>query len=112
MLSRGLPPRFLADSSPLRKLPSRNRPDNDERLLPRRHRVRQRGIRRLVRQILLAGEEPQERPALLPDLVADPPPQHRIAGLNRVEDRAKRYRAVDVEFHLATAVPRRSEAVP
>ena len=31
----------------------------------------QRGIRRFMRQILLAGEEPDERPALLRDLIAE-----------------------------------------
>ena len=40
-----------------------NGPHDKQRLLPGRHRVGQRRIRRLVGQILLAGEEPQERPA-------------------------------------------------
>ena len=44
-------------------------------------------------KILLAGEEPHERPALLRDVVADRPAQHRIAGLERVEDRALRDRS-------------------
>ena len=39
-----------------------------------------------MRQILLAGEEPDERPALLRDVVADRSAQHRIAALERVED--------------------------
>ena len=58
-------------------------------------------VRRLVRQVLLAGEEPHERPALLRDVVADRAAQHRIAGLQRIEDRALRHRARDVELHLA-----------
>ena len=41
----------------------------------------------LVGQILLAGEEPHERAALLRDVVADRPTQHRIAVLEGVEDR-------------------------
>ena len=68
---------------------------------PARDRVGQRGIRRLMGQVLLAGEEPQERPAPLGDVVADRPAQHRIAGLERVEDRALRGRALDAELHLA-----------
>src|SRR2546426_4003600 len=52
-------------------------------------------------QILLAGEEPHERPAPLRDVVADGPAQHRIAGLERVEDRALRDRTFDVDLHLA-----------
>jgi hypothetical protein len=39
-------------------------PDDQERLGPRHHRVRQRGVRQLVGQILLAGEEPHERAPL------------------------------------------------
>ena len=69
-----------------------NGPDDQKRLRPRRDRVGQRGVRRLVGQVLLAGEEPHERPALLRDVVADRPAQHRIAGLERVEDRALRDR--------------------
>ena len=38
-----------------------------------------------MREILLAGEEPHERPALLRDVVADRAAQHRIARLERVE---------------------------
>src|SRR5437588_1644584 len=86
-----------------------NGPDNDKRLLPRRDRIGQWGIRRLMRQILLAGEEAQERPALLRDLVADRPAQHRIAGLKRVENRPQRDRAVELELHLAANVRQRSQ---
>jgi hypothetical protein len=109
MLSRGLPPGFLADSSSLQKLSSRNGPDNDKRLLPRRHRLGQRGVRGLVRQILLAGEEAQERPPLLRDLVADRPAQHGIAGLERVEGRPQRDRAVELKFYFVADVRQRSE---
>jgi hypothetical protein len=53
-----------------------------------------------VGQILLAGEEPYERSALLRDLIADRPAQHRIAGLEGVEDRALRDRPLDVEIDI------------
>src|SRR5437773_5779823 len=81
-------------------LPAGHGADDQERLRTRRHRVRQRGIRRFVGQILLASEEAHERPAPLRDLVADRPAQHRIAGLERVEDRALRGLCLDVELHL------------
>src|SRR5439155_1295763 len=74
---------------------------DQKRLGTERDRVGQRGVRRLVGQILLAGEEPHERPALLCDLVADRPEQHGIAGLEGVEERALRGSALDVELHLA-----------
>src|SRR5260370_11873896 len=51
-------------------------------------------------QILPAGEESQERPALLRDVVTDRAAQHGIAGLERVEDRALRGRTLDVELHF------------
>ena len=60
-------------------------------------------------QIFLAGEEPQERPALLRDLVADRPAQHGIASLERVEDRSQRDRAVELKFYFAADVRQRSE---
>src|SRR5262245_6219008 len=82
-------------------LPSGHGAHDQERLGPLRHRVRQRRVRGLVRQILLAGEEPHERPALLRDVVAQRPPRHRIAGLERVEHRALGGRSLHPELHLA-----------
>src|SRR5438876_2956536 len=78
-----------------------NGPDDEKRFCPRRDRVGQRGVRRFVGQILLAGEEPQERTALLRDVVADRPAQHWIARLERVNDRALRGLTLNVELHLA-----------
>src|SRR5271157_961950 len=52
-------------------------------------------------QILLAGEEPQERPALPGDVVADRPAKHWITGLESVEDRALGRRTFNPEFHLS-----------
>src|SRR5437016_4667764 len=81
-------------------LSARNRPDDEKRLRPRRDRAGQGSVRRFVGQVLLAGEEPDERPALVRDVVADRAAQHRIAGLQRVEDRTLCDRASDIERHL------------
>src|SRR5271167_2967879 len=62
-------------------------------------------------QILLAGEEAQEWPALLRDVVADRTTQHRVAGLDRVEDRALRNRSLDFELQLSTNVGQRSQVL-
>jgi hypothetical protein len=62
-----------------------------------------------MRQILLAGEKAQERPALLRELIADRPAQHGIAGFERVEDRSQRDRAVELKFYFAADVRQRSE---
>src|SRR6266550_1063453 len=85
------------------RLPSGNRPDHEEGLRPLNDRVGQRSVRRLVRQVPLAGEEPQEGPPPLGDVVADRAAQHGIAGLERVQHRAPRDRPPrrDVERHLA-----------
>src|SRR5881409_2987783 len=82
---------------------------DQKRLCAHRDRVGQRRIRRFVGQILLAGEDPHERSALLRDVVADRPAQHRIPGLERVEDRALRGPTLDVELHLAVDVRERPQ---
>src|SRR5262245_20664306 len=64
--------------------------DDQKWLGSRCDRVGQRGVRRLMGEILLAREEPHERAAHLSDVVADRPSQHRIAGLERVKDRTLR----------------------
>src|SRR5437763_531905 len=53
-------------------------------------------------QIALAREEPQERPSLLGDVVADRAAQHGIARLERIQYRGARDRPPvrDVERHL------------
>jgi hypothetical protein len=67
----------------------------------RRHRRGQRGIGKLIGQVLLAGEEAQEWPALLRDLIADRPAKHGIPGFESVEHRALRGLSFDFEIHLA-----------
>ena len=91
-------------NSGIPRLAAGNGPYNEKGFRPRRDLVGQRGIRRLMGQILLAGEEPQEGSSLLRDVVAGRPPQHRIAGLERVEDRALRNRTLNVEPHLTVYV--------
>src|ERR1051325_335658 len=82
-------------------LPTRDRSDHEKRLRPRRHGIGKRGVRRGVRQVSLAREEPQERPAPLGDVVADRAAQHGIPRLERVQHRAPGDPAGDVEGHLA-----------
>ena len=58
-------------------------------------------VRRLVRQIFCAGKEPHEGTPLSTDMIADGPLQHRITGLQSVEDRTDRSLACDFDRHLA-----------
>src|SRR5262245_18648166 len=82
-------------------LAARHRAHDQERLVARGHRVGQRGVGGLVGQVLLAGEESDERPALLRHLVADRAAQHRVRRLEGVEDGARGDRRGHVELHLA-----------
>jgi hypothetical protein len=57
-----------------------------------------------VGEIFLAGEETQERSALLCAVVANGAAQHGIAGFERIEDGALRDRTLDFEFDLTADV--------
>jgi len=90
-------------------LASGNRSDDQKRLFPRRDSVRQWSVRRLVGKILLAGEESQERPALLRNMIADRTAQHGIPGLKSIEHRPLRNRTLDLECRLAAGMGQRSQ---
>ena len=60
-------------------------------------------------KVFLAGKKPQEGSPFARDLVADRPSQHRIAGLERVEDRSLRDRGVNLKLHLAAHVRQRAK---
>ena len=90
-------------------LPSCNGPYDDERLRPRCDCVRQRCVWQLMRQILPAGKEPQERSALFTTMITDRPTQHRIPGLERVQHGVLRSLAFKVELHLAANLCQRAQ---
>lgn len=65
-----------------------------------------RSIGRLMRQILLAGEEAKERAALAGDLVTSRAAQHRVLLLQRIENRSAGDRSRDFELDfVARRVP-------
>jgi hypothetical protein len=86
-----------------------NGPDDQKGLLPGRDFVGQWGIRRFMGQILLAGEEPQEWPALLRDMVSNGASKHGIASLERVKNRTLRGRALNFELHLTVDARQRPQ---
>src|SRR5271156_7237573 len=57
-----------------------NGADDEERFPSRGNLVRQRGVQFLMRKVFAAGEESQEGPALLRDVIAYRSAQHRVAG--------------------------------
>ena len=85
-------------------LTASNGPDHNKRLFPGCDCIGERGVGRLVGEVFFAGEEAQERAALLRVVVADGAAQHGIAGLERVQHRALRDRALDFERHLTADV--------
>ena len=78
--------------------------DDEEGLRTRGDRVGERRVRQLVGEILATSEEPQERPALLRDVIADRAAQHRVAGFERIDDRTLRSHTLNVELHFAADV--------
>lgn len=75
--------------------------DDQERLCAADDRFGQGCVRGLVREVLLAGEEPQEWSALLRLVVANGAAQDGILLFERIENRTLRDGAVDGERHLA-----------
>src|SRR5271170_2642323 len=65
-------------------LPSGNCADDEERFCARSYRRRQRRVRWVEREVLLAGEKAQERTALEGHVIPDGPAQHGIASLQRI----------------------------
>ena len=53
-----------------------------------------------MRQVVLAGEEADERPPVLVDGVADCPEKHRIPFLEGVQQRTLRRNTVDLDLYL------------
>src|SRR5437763_15920224 len=104
MYLKSSPPVLLKKSSP-----TSNRTDHEERLRPRYDRLREWGVRWGMSQVPLARKEPQERPALLGDVVADRAAQHGITRLERVQHRVPGDPAGDVERpHPAPLLQRES----
>jgi WS/DGAT C-terminal domain len=97
--------RGLAELSKVNGLTACHRPDDEIRFRAAGYRVRQRRLRWFVGQILLAGEEPDERAALAVPVIAD----GRVPGFQRVEHRALGDLSGDSEFHLAVHVGQRPQ---
>src|SRR5258705_6654632 len=72
-------------------------------------RLGKRGIGGFVGQILAAGEETEKGPALLGDVVADGAAEHRVTGLERVEDRALGNQLLNLELDFALDAGQRSK---
>jgi len=87
--------------SATRQLATRHRGDDQVRFLTHGDLLGQQRVGLGVRQVLLAGEEPDERPPLAAVLVTYRAAQHRVPGLQRVEHRALGHLARDRQLNLA-----------
>jgi len=74
-----------------------------------RNRLRQLRIRRFMREVLLAGEETDEGPALFCNVVANRAAQHRVSILQRIEYGSLRDRAVNVKLHFPAHTSQRPQ---
>jgi len=83
--------------------------EDQEGLGPRGDGVWQRSVGLLVGEILAAGEETQERAALLRDVIADRAAEHRVTGFERVENGALRGLASDLELNFTANVRQSSQ---
>ena len=92
-------------------LPSSDRANDQKRLLSRGDRLWQRGIGWIMGEVLFAGEEPQEGPPLVCDVVADHPAESGIASLQRVQDGPLRRRTVDFERDLTVDLYQSSQMI-
>lgn len=77
--------------------------------LSQRDGFRQWRVRRFMREVFLAGKEPEERPSLVCHLIANGATQHRIAGLERVDGRANCGRPLDLDTDFAADTCQRSQ---
>lgn len=91
------------------ELAARDRPDDVERLFPGCHRVRQRLIRWIVRDVTLACEKSHEWPPLMGDVLPYRSPQHGITTFERVQERALRRRRADVQLNVAVDLRQRTQ---
>src|SRR6185369_7872369 len=82
-------------------LTSSNSAYDIKRLGSGRDCLRQRSVGRLVSDILATGKEPQQRPALSGHMVPNGPTQHRIASLQRIENRVSCHCTIDLELHIS-----------
>ena len=80
-----------------------------ESVADKRDRLRQQSVWRIVRQILLARKEPDERAPFLRDVVPNRTSQHRVADLDCIEDCAQRGITLNLERQLAVDARERSE---
>src|SRR5215469_1687641 len=98
---------FISDPTPARRragLTAGDGPDDKQRFGAGGNRLRQWCVGRFVRNVFPTRKEAQKRPALLRQMIANCPAQHRIARFDRVHNRPNRYRSAYCELNFASHV--------
>jgi hypothetical protein len=80
-----------------------------EGLGPFCNRIGQGSIKWIVRDVFPAGKESHQRPALFCFVIADGAAQHWIFFFNRVDYRAHRRRAVEIDVYFITHLRERAK---
>ncbi len=93
------------------QLSARNRANHQKRLFPGHNLIRQRIVRRVMGQVLLASKESQERPPLFGDVIADRPTQHGITLFERIQHRPSGHRRGHFKRDLAADVSQIAKVV-
>lgn len=99
------------DNSGLPALTACDCSNNQKRFAPVHHRIGQGRVRRLVGEVLLACEKPQEGAAFFSDVVANRAAQHRIARFKRGEYCALGTQSLTLEFRFTFKVRQCPEMV-
>jgi len=82
-------------------LSTRHSSYDEKRLHSGDNGIRQLCVRRFVREVFFAGEKSNERPPLQRHVVPNGSAQNRMAGFERIKDRANRNWRRHIEFHFA-----------
>src|SRR6266550_2382101 len=92
-----------------RGLPSRDRAHDEKRLGAFCNRIGQGSIRWFMGDVFAAGKESHQWPALFCFVIADGTAQHWIFFFNRVDYRAHRRRAVEIDVYFITHLRERAK---
>ena len=98
-----------ARKRPPDNLSARDSAHDKEGLGPFPNRIGQGSIKWIVRDVFPAGKESHQRPALSCFVIADGAAQHWIFFFNRVDYRAHRRRAVEIDVYFITHVRERAK---
>jgi len=100
---------LVNEATDIEDLSPSNRANYEERLYAVRYRFWKRSVGGFMREVFFACKESKKWPALKCGLIADRPPQHRILGLECIENAAKGDAAVQVKLDVTANFRQRAQ---